>query len=262
MDTSSDWSGQGTKHVAPWDSRPDLRNDTRMEFNGLPPYDPTDGTLPPLPTTPVDGATLQVRYGLSKAAFHHRKTDLHCIQGVRKGKRVFFLPREVYLLDATHWYMEKGYTLSEIREALEGFDTSNLEVAEGVDEEVVTVEVTGGSTVTHEGGKTDTLSVSPQTAQLAGELSLLMYQAFETMVQKAPDPLRTLRYLREAADNNYLISNKMLGECLELSKNTIQKWGETEQRHGFQFTRVGRLKWRVRQMTDEEIAAAEHLNVA
>ena len=70
---------------------------------------------------------------------HHRKTDLRCIQGIRKCKRVFFHTWEVYLLDATRGFMEKGYTLSEIRKALEGFDTRTREVREGVNEEVVTV---------------------------------------------------------------------------------------------------------------------------
>lgn len=222
-----------------------------MEFkNGLPPYDPEKSDLPPLPTAPVDGETLMGRYGLSKAAFHHRKTFLPGIGTIRRGKRVFFPPSSVYLLDSTHWLIEQGFTLSEVKEAMEGFDTGTLddvldEAPIDVGEPVAPVAVTEG-----------TLAVSPQAAQLSRDLGLLIVKAVEAVTPKQYDPLRNHRLLTEAAEHKYVITTKMAAECAGVSVSTVRRWGDTQEIHGFEFRRVGgRLKWQVRRLSDEEVAA-------
>lgn len=234
-----------------------------MQFTDLPPYDPATSNLPPLPTTPVDGETLMHRYGISKAGFHNRKQGLPSIQGIRRGKRVYFPPSEVYLLDATHWYLETGYTLGEVQEALQGFDASTIDI--GLEDAPIEIEhpthqtegngmPTGSIQATQE----STLAVSPAAAQLSRDLGLLIVKAVEAVVPKENDPLRIHRMLTEAAEKQYLMTSKMAAECAGVSISTIRRWEETAQIHGFEFQRVwGRQKWRVRKMTDEEIQNRE-----
>ena len=227
--------------------------DKTLEFkNGLPPYDPEKSNLPPLPTTPVDGEALRERYGLSKAAFHHRKTFLPGIPSIRQGKRVFFPPSSVYLLDATHWLKEQGYTLSEVKEALDEFDTGQL--SDTVDETPIEV---GEPVPTRLAATESTLAVSPQAAQLSRDLGLLIVKAVEAVTPKQYDPLRNHRLLQEAAENKFVITTKMAAECAGVSASTVRRWGDTQEVHGFEFRRVaGRLKWQVRRLPDEEVGAA------
>jgi len=244
------WTRQGTRHMV-------TPPPTPMKFTDLPPYDPATSNLPPLPTTPVDGETLMRRYGISKAGFHNRKQGLPSIEGIRRGKRVYFPPSEVYLLDATHWYLETGYTLGEVQEALRGFDASTIDI--GIEDAPIEVEETppqqptGGIQATPE----STLAVSPAAAQLSRDLGLLIVKAVEAVVPKDKDPLRIHRNLTEASEKQYLMTNRMAAECAGMSIDTIRRWGETHQIHGFEFKRVwGRQKWKVRKMTEEEIDAA------
>lgn len=230
-----------------------------MDFNGLPPYDPDKGNLPPLPTTPVDGETLIARYGLSRAAFHHRKSCLPGIEGIRKGKRVYFPPSEVYLLDATHWYLKTGYTMAEIREAVEGFDASSVNIGE--EEEPIDIQTADTSASRENSIQTtpeSSLAVSPAAAQLSRDLGLLIVKAVEAVTPKQYDPLRNHRLLTEASENRYLLTNKMVAECAGVSISTVRRWEAKHHLHGFEFERIGgRLKWRVRRMTEEEIAREE-----
>jgi len=229
-----------------------------MDFNGLPPYDPDNSNLPPLPTTPVDGETLIARYGLSRAAFHHRKSSMPGIEGIRKGKRVYFRPSEVYLLDATHWYLKTGYTMAEIREAVDGFDVSTTNIG---DEEApidIQTDANRGIIPTATTATESTLAVSPAAAQLSRDLGLLIVKAVEAVTPKQYDPLRNHRLLTEASDNRYLLTNKMVAECAGVSISTVRRWEEKHHMHGFEFERIGgRLKWRVRRMSEEEIARVE-----
>lgn len=225
-----------------------------MKFTDLPPYDPATSNLPPLPTTPVDGETLMHRYGISKAGFHNRKQGLPSIQGIRRGKRVYFPPSEVYLLDATHWYLETGYTLGEVQEALQGFDASTIDI--GLEDAPIEIEDTRTQqpVASIQATPESTLAVSPAAAQLSRDLGLLIVKAVEAVVPKENDPLRIHRNLTEASDKQYLMTSKMAAECAGVSIGTIRRWGERHQIHGFEFQRVwGRQKWKVRKMTDEEI---------
>lgn len=217
-----------------------------MDLKGLPPYDPMQSGLPPIPEEPVDGEFLMERYGLSKAAFHNRKNSLPSIKGIRQGKRVYFPPQEVWLMDACHWYLKSGYSLTEILQAQEGYEAAMP--TDGEDIEVTPIgkapEATG------------TLAVSPQAAQLSKDLGNLILQAVQAVAPKAQsDPLRTHRLLEEASEKEYILTNKMLADTLDFKPETVRGFKTIEHRHGFEITKIGAGKWRVRRMTKEEVAA-------
>jgi hypothetical protein len=221
-----------------------------MELKGLPPYDPMLSGLPPIPETPVDGEFLQERYGLSKAAFHNRKNSLPSIKGIRQGKRVFFPPQEVWLMDACHWYLKSGYSLTEVLQAQEGYEVAPASDANGGK---ATIEVTPIGKAP-EGAST--LAVSPQAAQLSKDLGNLILQAVQAVAPKAQsDPLRTHRLLEEAAEKEYILTNKMLADTLDFKPETVRGFKTVEYRHGFELTKVGAGKWKVRRMTKAELEA-------
>lgn len=233
------------------DTRRNPRQDTRtMDLKGLPPYDPLLSGLPPIPDAPVDGEFLMERYGLSKAAFHNRKNSLPSIKGIRHGKRVYFPPQEVWLMDACHWYLKSGYSLTEILQAQEGYQAPAT--PEGNDDEG-TIEVTPIGKAPEGAG---TLAVSPQAAQLSKDLGNLILQAVQAVAPKAQsDPLRTHRLLEEAAEKEYILTNKMLADTLEFKPETVRGFKSVEHRHGFELTKIGAGKWKVRRMTKAELKA-------
>jgi hypothetical protein len=225
----------------------DSRQETRpMDLKGLPPYDPMQSGLPPIPETPVDGEFLMSRYGLSKAAFHNRKNSLPSIKGIKQGKRVYFPPQEVWLMDACHWYLKSGYSLTEILQAQEGYQAVVPPQADDIDVTPIgkAPEATG------------TLAVSPQAAQLSKDLGNLILQAVQAVAPKAQsDPLRTHRLLEEAAEKEYILTNKMLADTLEFKPETVRSFKTVELRHGYEITKIGAGKWRVRRLTKTELEA-------
>jgi hypothetical protein len=220
---------------------------TPVYLRGLPPYSPEDSTLPPIPGTPVDGEFLIQRYGLSKAAFYARKNYLPVVKGTRSGKKVHFSPEEVFLFDACDHYLRLGFSLQEIREAQEGLG-DDLEQAPGEQVEVKPL----GKTDT----ETSTLAVSPQAAQLSKDLGNLILQAVQAVAPKPErDPLRTLRLLEEAAKQQYVLTNKMLADTLEFKPDSVRSFKAIEHRHGYELRKLGPGKWRVRRLSEEELAA-------
>lgn len=243
LETRTD-SGQDRKTGPDWTSELDSNP---VYLRGLPPYNPEDSTLPPIPDKPVDGEYLMQRYGLSKAAFYARKNYLPVVKGTRTGKKVHFGPEEVFLFDACDHYLRLGFSLQEIREAQEGLD-EDLAGAPGEQVEVKPL----GKTDT----ETTTLSVSPNTVVLAQVLGPLVTEAVRAAApQPERDPLRTLRLLEEAADKQYLLTNKMLADTLEFKRDSVRSFNEIEHRHGFELRKLGVGKWKVRRLTDEEIEA-------
>lgn len=217
-----------------------------MDLKGLPPYDPMLSGLPPIPETPVDGEFLMQRYGLSKAAFHNRKNSLPSIKGIKQGKRVYFPPQEVWLMDACHWYLKSGYSLTEVLKAQEGYEAEIPADGDNIEVTPIGKAPEGAST----------LAVSPQAAQLSKDLGNLILQAVQAVAPKAQsDPLRTHRLLEEAAEKEYILTNKMLADTLDFKPETVRGFKTIEHRHGFELTKIGAGKWKVRRMTKEELEA-------
>ncbi len=213
-----------------------------MTLSALPPYKP-DGTLPPIPEYPVDGEYLRRRYRLSKAAFHNRKNALPSVKGLREGKRVLFTPDEVYIFDAMDFYIDKGFTLEEVAAAQKVFETA-IETEEGDDEEYQRIDTpTQGQ-----------LALSPQADKFGREMAAIIAKAVEQLApQPQRDPLRTLRLLKEAAEEEYVLTTRMLADVMGFSPETIHGFRSPEHRHGFELTKVGPGKWTVRRLKKSEL---------
>ncbi len=216
-----------------------------MTLTALPPYKP-DGTLPPIPEYPVDGEYLRRRYRLSKAAFHNRKNALPSIKGMREGKRVLFTPDEVYIFDAMDFYIDKGFTLEEVAAAQKVFKTA-IDTEEGDEEEYQRIE-------TSTQGK---LALSPQADKFGREMAAIIAKVVEQLApQPQRDPLRTLRLLKEAAEEEYVLTTRMLADVMGFSPETIHGFKNPEHRHGFELTKVGPGKWTVRRLKKSELKSA------
>lgn len=216
-----------------------------MTISALPPYKP-DGTLPPIPEYPVDGEYLRRRYRISKAAFHNRKNALPSVKGMREGKRVLFSPDEVYIFDAMDFYVDKGFTLEEVAAAQKVFESA-IETEEGDEEEFQRIEApTQGQ-----------LALSPQADKFGREMAAIIAKAVEQLAPQPPkDPLKTLRLLKEAAEEDYVLTTRMLADVLGFSPETIHGFKSPEHRHGFELTKVAAGKWTVRRLKKSELKGA------
>lgn len=205
----------------------------------LPEYQP-DGSLPQLPEEPVLGTDLERRYGISKAAFHKRRAVVPSVQGIRRGRFVYFPPEEVYLLDAVHFYLRQNFSLEDIQAAYQHGESGLNEAIE--------IEATSSSS--------DLATVSPSMREFSDTMAKHIASALEKYAQPPADPLRTHRLLEEASEKRYEITSKMLANILGMKMNTVHSFGSQELRHGFEITKSGPGKWRIRRLTDEELEAA------
>ena len=225
----------------------------------LPPYDPETSDLPKIPADAQDGLQLLKRYKISKATFHHRKNTVPFVKGVKKGRRVYFTPQEVYHLDAVHWYIKSGFSLEEVSLAYEdSWKTGSYEVSvsyEPVEDPKAWFEESEEEGEDAEGGQ---LKVSPQAETFVKDLAAMVVQAVcEIAPKQLGDPFRTPRLLKEAADNNYLLTTKWLAEAMGYSVGWVHSFGTGTRRYGFELRKVGIGKYRVRALTDEELAEEE-----
>jgi NADH:ubiquinone oxidoreductase subunit E len=102
----------------------------------------------------------------------------------------------------------------------------------------------------------DLATVSPSMRQFSNEMAKHISDALEKYVQPQKDPLRPMRLLNEASEQRYEITSKMLANILEMKVGTIHSFANVEQRHGFEITKSGPGKWRVKRLEDEGLQAA------
>lgn len=198
-----------------------------------------------MPEYPVDGEYLRRRYRLSKAAFHNRKNALPSVKGLREGKRVLFTPEEVHIFDAMDFYVDKGFTLEEVAAAQKVFESAiDAGQEDEEDEEYQRIETpTQGQ-----------LALSPQADKFGREMAAIIAKAVEQLApQPQRDPLRTLRLLKEAAEEEYVLTTRMLADVLGFSPETIHGFRSPEHRHGFELTKVAAGKWTVRRLKKSEL---------
>jgi hypothetical protein len=163
---------------------------------------------------------LIARYGVSRQQIYERLRRT-CVTPSKRGNRSYFSDEDVAILDAQHDRLREGFSL---RDSV-------------------------GPTVI------DVSSVSSADSQLAvSEPGSLM--AFAEVLASAisqssalhqPDSrhLTPHRQLQEIADNEWLVTTRVLARCLGLANGTLHSWNRIEHRHGFRLERSGRGTWRV-----------------
>lgn len=215
----------------------------------LPKFDPDSLELPEI-KEPKTGDQLSKRYGISKAQFYNRKNALPFVQGFKHGKRVLFSITECYQLDACHFYITNGFSLSDVAEAYKDWEP------ELVDDSVYEVENLD-KVEDEEQNKSNSSALSeidPSIKDFSNDLAKHVVAAVEKVApRQLHDPLRSFRLLKEAAEDRYVLSSKMLAEVLELKPATIFKFGDVEERLGFRFSKTGKGLWRIERLKDEEV---------
>lgn len=208
----------------------------------LPPYEPSNNGLPPLPVEDCTAKQLIERYSISKQTFYTRLSAIG-VTGIKRGKMVWFDQSDIYRLDASHFYLGKGYGLKDIRKACGGYE----------EEEVVDLQDSQISDPVVE--KQTELVIAPSQEKVVMALTTAVRNALQASIPiPVRDPLQTYRLLDEATTKKYQLTSHSLRDILEVTQSTINSYDKEVLRCGFLLKRVGAGKWRV--FRDEEVEAA------
>lgn len=161
---------------------------------------------------------------------------------------MLFTPDEVYIFDAMDFYIDKGYTLEEVAAAQKEFGSAE---EAGEDD--------GGQEVyqRHDAPNQVALALSPQADKFSRDMAAIIAKAVEQLAPKPQtDPLRTMRLLKEAAEEEYVLTTRMLADVLGFSRETIHGFKSPEHRHGFELTKIAAGKWSVRRLKKSELKGA------
>lgn len=192
---------------------------------------------------PMTGEQLQKRYEISKSQFHNRKNAMPFIQGFTHARRKLFSVTECFQLDAAHYYLKQGFTLEDLSNAYKDWEP---ELIDGSSYEVENLDREEGEPVVQQMALA---AIDPSIQQFSSELGKLVVQAVQEVAPKPlHDPLRPFRLLKEAAEDRYEITSKMLAEILELKLSTIHSFPDGEERHGFRFNKNGKGKWLIERL--------------
>lgn len=202
----------------------------------LPHYNPESLGLVPA-EHPMTSEQLISRYQISKSQFHNRKNALPHIQGFTHGRKKMFSPSEIYQLDAVAYYILSGYSLDDITDAYEGAEP---ELQDSSSYEVEPLNPTPQADPNQL-----SLAITPQMSAYTDQLGAMIVTAVEKIAKPQTDPLRSIRYLKEACEEEYPLTPKMLAEILDLKLSTVHGLKSGEVRHGFELVKKGIGKWQV-----------------
>ena len=150
-------------------------------------------------------------------------------------------------MDAVDYYVSSGFSLDDVTDAYEGATAS------GGNEPIDVRPINPSS---QPNTQELSLAITPQVEALSNQMGAMIVKAVEQIAKPDRDPLRSLRYLKEAQEENYPLTAKMLAEILELKLTTIHSFKSGEERHGYKLVKMGAGKWRV------EKAPANHAEAA
>ena len=238
---SDDWTG-GLDHWTRLDWTGEMDSTTRVEYMTLPPYNPEASGRAPS-DRPMTSEELISRYKISKSQWHNRKNALPHIQGFTKDRKKLFTPEEIFQMDAVDYYITSGFSLDDLTDAY--MDADPISNNDPIDVQPLNPTTTPSEL---------TLAVTPQVEAMSQKFGQ-MVEAIERFSRPDRDPLRSLRYLKEAHEENYPLTAKMLAEILELKLTTIHSFKSGEERHGYTLIKMGAGKWRVEKSAPEAKAA-------
>lgn len=241
-------------------------------FRPLPSY---DGSLGPLPASDVTNDDLLKRYSITKPTLFKRRdalVDKGWVTPYKVGPRLYYTAQDVHLLDCCNYWSTRGYTIAEIVAHLSqqerAYKTSSHKKGERGDGEnafegpppppAYDVEVENTTTDLVVTG----LQTSAKDLQLLGDEFVAKFAKTvgEAVRQAIPrDALAAHDFLSKAADKGYVLTSKILAEGTGFKTATVHSWADGDHRYGFRLNKVGKGQWRVRRMTDEELAEAAEI---
>jgi len=227
----------------------------------LPPYDRSYGMLTANDATNDD---LLRRYGCTKPTLFKRRDPLverGWVKPYKVGPRLYYSNSDVLVLDQVSFWASKGYTMPEIvlhlshefkrNTGVDGEVNAFLQPLEvGVAEDAIDVE--------SEGAVSELVVRGLQTS--ASELEVLGDKVLEKLIKGIGQELRKALpqdhlaahdFLAKAADKDYLLTGKILGEGIGWKAATVANWDNEVEKYGFRIYRVGKGQWRVRRLPNE-----------
>lgn len=177
-----------------------------------------DQTIPTVPVELVE-AELTTRQGAERygcennySTFHNRMVKLG-IKPERRGRQSFLNQHQISLLDRLDRHLKTGGTFA------------NFEIEEG---QTKTIESTASSMelASKETGFIDSTGA-------IGNIEII--NALQALASNNYDILTPQKRLKEAVDNDFLLTTEQVSQILGLNTNTIRSWKSGTKRLGFSF---------------------------
>lgn len=174
-----------------------------------------------IPTVPVELVEVELttrqaaeRYGCENnySTFHNRMVKLG-IKPERRGRQSFLNQQQIQLLDRLDAHLKNGGTFG------------NFEIEEGAIRPL-NEDSSSMSLATSRIGST-------ATSGSIGDIEIVA--ALQSLAMKNYDILTPQKRLKEAVDNEFLLTTEQVGQILGLSSSTISSWKSGTQRLGFLF---------------------------
>lgn len=191
-----------------------------------------DQTIPTVPVELVEAelTTRQAseRYGCGSnySTFHNRMVKLG-IKPERRGRQSFLNQQQIALLDRLDAHLRSGGTFANFQ--IEENETKPIQKASSS----VNLSARQTGSIEHSG------------ALLSSEL----VSAIQALTLKEYDILTPQKRLKEAVDNEFLLTTEQVSQILGLNSNTVRSWKNGTQRLGFIFNKekegLSSVLWRV-----------------
>ena len=168
------------------------------------------------------------RYGCDNySTFHNRMVKLG-IKPERRGRQSFLNQEQIQLLDRLDTHLKSGGVFG------------NFQIEEG------------STTLIQESSSSGKLVASKVSAIASsgsiGDIEIIA--ALQSLAMKNYDILTPQKRLKEAVDNDFLLTTEQVGQILGLNANTVRSWKSGTQRLGFVFHKEhegsSAVVWRVR----------------
>ena len=188
-----------------------------------------------IPMVPVELVEVEIttrqaaeRYGCDNySTFHNRMVKLG-IKPERRGRQSFLNQQQIQLLDRLDTHLKSGGVFG------------NFEIEEGATKPM---QESSGS------GKLVASKVSSiATSGSIGDIEIVA--ALQSLAAQNYDVLTPQKRLKEAVDNDFLLTTEQVSQIIGLNANTVRSWRSGTQRLGFVFQKEhegsSAVVWRVR----------------
>jgi hypothetical protein len=218
-----------------------------------------------MPATDATNDDLLLRYRCTKPTLFKRRdplVDRGWVKPFKVGPRLYYSNSDVLVLDQVSFWASKGYTMPEIvlhlshefkrNGGVDGEVNAFLQPLEvGVPEDAIDVESEGAVTeLVVRGLQTSATELEVLGDKVIDRLAVRIGQELRKSIPR--DHLAPLDFLAKAADKEYLLTGKLLGEGIGMKAATVANWDNEVEKYGFRIFRVAKGHWRVQRLPVEK----------